>query len=252
VLYMPTQPSAKNKAFWDRAKSAASSRNTSPRGSLSIELPPRGGKNEQQARPFTAQSTLSTMFDGNFDFMSHTDMSPPPVRVRPQPAYTPAPSAYTTPAPTTEGGSDAEEDYTDFGMLVDLDQDTDEEDDGVWSAAVTSPTEPTFLSRGMVGSFRLNQHRAKQESSMASHPDSRASTSEINALQTGRRGAGNAPITPARKRRMSKDLNRTHSGIRKPTLPSGSPLSARRPRSRGQSLSGRLDQTFSPGLPLKK
>ena len=45
VLYMPTQPSAKNKAFWDRARSAASSQNTSPRGSLSIELPPRGGKN---------------------------------------------------------------------------------------------------------------------------------------------------------------------------------------------------------------
>jgi hypothetical protein len=252
VLYMPTQPSAKNKAFWDRARNAAGSQNTSPRGSMSIELPRRGGKDEPAARPFTAQSTLATMFDGNFDFMSHTEMSPPPIRIRPQSSYTPAPSAFTTPAPT-EGGSDLEEEeYPDFGMLVDLDQDSDEEDDGTWSAAVTSPTEPTFLSRGMVGSFRLNQHRAKQESSMASHPDSRASTSEINALQTGRRGAGNAPITPARKRRMSKDLNRTHSGIRKPTLPSGSPLSARRPRSRGQSLSGRLDQTFTPGLPLKK
>jgi hypothetical protein len=254
VLYIPTQPSAKNKAFWDRARNVAGSQNTSPRGSMSIELPRRGGKDEPAARPFTAQSTLATMFDGNFDFMSHTEMSPPPIRIRPQSSYTPAPSAFTTPAPT-EGGSDLEEEeeYPDFGMLVDLDQDSDEEDDGTWSAAVTSPTEPTFLSRGMVGSFRLNQHRAKQESSMASHPDSRASTSEINALQTGRRGAGNAPITPARKRRMSKDLNRTHSGIRKPTLPSGaSPLSARRPRSRGQSLSGRLDQTFTPGLPLKK
>lgn len=252
VLYMPTNPSAKNKAFWDRARSTVGSRNTSPRGSMSIELPPRGGKIEQPARPFTAQSTLSTMFDGNFDFMSQNDMSPPPIRARAQTLYTPAPSAFTTPAPTEGGASDADEEYTDFGMLVDLDQDSDEEDDGTWSAAVTSPTEPTFLSRGMVGSFRLNQDRAKQESSMASHPDSRASTSEFNALQTGRRGAGNAPITPARKRRMSKDLNRTHSGIRKPTLPSGSPLSARRPRSRGQSLSGRLDQTFSPGLALKK
>jgi hypothetical protein len=255
VLYMPTQPSAKNKAFWDRARSAVTNRDNSPRGSMSIELPPRrGGKDEQPARPFTAQSTLSTMFDGNFDFMSHHDMSPPRSRPRAQSSYTPytpAPSAFTTPAPT-EGGSDADEEYTDFGMLVDLDQDSDEEEDGTWSAAVTSPTEPTFLSRGMVGSFRLNQHRAKQESSMASHPDSRASTSEMNALQTGRRGAGNAPITPARKRRMSKDLNRTHSGIRKPALPSGSPLSARRPRSRGQSLSGRLDQTFSPALSLEK
>jgi hypothetical protein len=252
VLYMPTQPSAKNKAFWDRARNAVGGQNTSPRGSMSIELPRRGGgKDEPSARPFTAQSTLATMFDGNFDFMSHTEMSPPPIRTRPQSSYTPAPSTFTTPAPT-EGGSDLEEEYPDFGMLVDLDQDSDEEEDGGWAAAVTSPTEPTFLSRGMVGSFRLNQHRAKQESSMASHPDSRASTSEINALQTGRRGAGNAPITPARKRRMSKDLNRTHSGIRKPNLPSGSPLSARRPRSRGQSLSGRLDQTFTPGLPLKK
>ena len=248
VLYMPTQPPAKNKAFWDRAKSAASSRNTSPRGSLSIELPNRHGKEDQRARPFTAQSTLSTMFDGNFDFMRHNDISPPPVRTRPQSSYTVAPSTFTTPAPT-EIGSDADEDYPDFGMLIDLDQDSDEENEEAWAGAVTSPTEPTFLSRGMVGSFRLNQHRAKQESSLASHPDSRASTSEVNALQTGRRGAGNAPITPARKRRMSKDLNRTNSGIRKPTAPAmASPLASRRPRSRGQSLSGRLDQTLAPGF----
>jgi hypothetical protein len=249
VLYMPTQPPAKNKAFWDRAKSAAASRNTSPRGSMSIELPNRHGKEDQKPRPFTAQSTLSTMFDGNFDFMRHNDISPPPpVRVRPQSSYTQAPSAFTTPAPT-EIGSDADEDYPDFGMLIDLDQDSDEENEESWSNAVTSPTEPTFLSRGMVGSFRLNQHRAKQESSLASHPDSRASTSEMNALQTGRRGAGNAPITPARKRRMSKDLNRTNSGIRKPAAPAmASPLASRRPRSRGQSLSGRLDQTLAPGF----
>lgn len=252
VLYMPKQPDAKNKAFWDRARSAASSRNTSPRGSMSIELPGRNSKDEQPIRPFTAQSTLSTMFDGNFDFMRQNEISPPPVRVRPQSSYTPAPSAFTTPAPT-EQGSDADEEYPDFGMLIDLDQDSDDEDDGTWSAAVTSPTEPTFLSRGMVGSFRLNQDRAKQESSLASHPDSRASTSEFNALQTGRRGAGNAPITPARKRRVSKDLNRTNSGIRKPAAPSiSSPLSARRPRSRGQSLSGRLDQTLSPAFSMKK
>lgn len=252
VLYMPTNPSAQNKAFWERAKSAASSRNTSPRGSLSITLPGRGGKEEQQARPFTAQSTLSTMFDGNFDFMQHNDVSPPPVRTAPMSTYTPSQSAFTTPAPT-DAGSDADEDYPDFNMLVDLDQDSDEDNDGTWSAAVTSPTEPTFLSRGMVGSFRLNQHRAKQESSLASHPDSRASTSEVNALQSGRRGAGNAPITPARKRRMSRDMNKTHSGIRKPAAPAiGSPLASRRPRSRGQSLSGRLDQTLSPGYSLKQ
>lgn len=253
VLYMPTQPSAKTKAFWDRAKTAASSRDNSPRGSMSITLPGRGGKEDQPARPFTAQSTLSTMFDGNFDFMQQNEFSPPPApRTAPASSYAPTQSAFTTPAPTEEG-SDADEDYPDFGMLIDLDQDSEEEDDGTWSNAVTSPTEPTFLSRGMVGSFRLNQHRAKQESSLASHPDSRASTSEVNALQTGRRGAGNAPITPARKRRVSKDLSRTNSGIRKPGAPSiGSPLNSRRPRSRGQSLSGRLDQTLSPGYSMQK
>lgn len=252
VLYMPTQPSAQNKAFWERAKSAASSRNNSPRGSMSITLPGRGGKDEQQPRPFTAQSTLSTMFDGNFDFMQQSDVSPPPPRTAPLSSYAPSQSAFTTPAPT-DAGSDADEDYPDFNMLVDLNQDSDDDDPDDWSAAVTSPHEPTFLSRGMVGSFRLNQHRAKQESSLASHPDSRASTSEVNALQSGRRGAGNAPITPARKRRLSRDLNRTNSGIRKPATPAiGSPLSARRPRSRGQSLSGRLDQTLSPGYSLKQ
>ena len=199
------------------------------------------------------------MFNGSFDFMQSSDMTPP-VRLtsRPsfhqpsfsQPSLAPAMSTFTS--ATTDEGSDAEDDYQDFDMLINLDQDSDNEDEPSWSATPTqkaSPVEePTFLSRGVVGSFRLNQDRAKQESSLPLDPASRASTSEQNALQTGRRGAGNTPITPARKKRVSKDLSRTGSGIRKPTTPSfSSPLASRR-RSRGQSLSGRLDQTLAPAF----
>lgn len=260
VLYMPTEPSAKHKAFWDRARSAATSRDSSPRGSMSITLPSGDGKDDLPARPFTAQSTLSTMFNGSFDFMQAGDLTPQ-ARLTPRPSFhqpsfsqpslTPAMSTFTA-ATTDEASDDGNEIYQDFDMLINLDQDSDNDDEPSWSAAptqVTSPVEePTFLSRGMVGSFRLNQDRAKQESSLPLDPASRASTSEHNALQTGRRGAGNTPITPARKKRISKDLSRTGSGIRKPTTPAlSSPLASRR-RSRGQSLSGRLDQTLGPAF----
>jgi hypothetical protein len=88
-------------------------------------------------------------------------------------------------------------------------------------------------NRGVIGSFRRNQHFTKHISSQASHPAQRASTHEFNALQKGRRGAANTPITPARKKRASQDLTPNRGGVRKSM---SSPLTSRRPRSRGNSL----------------
>lgn len=94
--------------------------------------------------------------------------------------------------------------------------------------------------QGIVGSFRRNQYQAKHFSSLASHPAKRASASEYNALQKGRRGAANTPMTPARKKRASQDLTPISSsvaGISKKNA--SSPLmSSRRQRSRGNSLLG--------------
>lgn len=246
VLYMPSQPSEKHKAFWDRAKSAASSRDSSPRGSMSIELPSRVTNDNAPQRPFTAQSTLATMFDGNMDFMRTNEITPQS-RQLPQDRFVPMPmpSSFHSIATTDDGSDEFDEDFT---MLIDMDAESDTDapsPGGNTSDAAPAKVAPAFFTHGTVGSFRLNQHRARHESSMASHPDSRASTSEQNALQSGRRGAGNAPITPARKKRVSKDMSRTNSGVRKPTTPAmSSPLASR--RSRGQSLTGRLDHTLTP------
>jgi hypothetical protein len=95
--------------------------------------------------------------------------------------------------------------------------------------------------RGLVGSFRHNQNFAKHVSSLASHPAKRASTHEANALQKGRRAAANTPMTPARKKRISQDLTTTGAGIKKAI---SSPLAGKRPRSRGGSASGNLNQTL--------
>lgn len=258
VLYMPTKPPEKHKAFWERAKSAATSRESSPRGSMSLNLPFNSATDHvTPQRPFTAQSTLATMFDGNMDFMRYNDMTALH-RQDLAKALVPVPSStyssgITTAAnitvATTDEASEMEDDFTDFTMLVDMDPDSDTEDapSPAGTTSPTKPTQPTFLSHGMVGSFRLNQHRAKEESSLASHPASRASTSESNALQSGRRGAGNAPITPARKKRTSKDMSFTGSGIRKsgPSAMS-SPLARR--NSRPKSRTGHLDHTLTPGF----
>ncbi|GAM90521.1 hypothetical protein ANO11243_085650 [Dothideomycetidae sp. 11243] len=56
-------------------------------------------------------------------------------------------------------------------------------------------------SKGLVHSFRMNQHYAKHIASYAADPTVRYSTSEMNAMQTGRRKAANTPITPLRKKR---------------------------------------------------
>ncbi|KAF2147837.1 hypothetical protein K461DRAFT_298448 [Myriangium duriaei CBS 260.36] len=56
-------------------------------------------------------------------------------------------------------------------------------------------------SKGLVHSFRMNQHYAKHLASYAADPTVRYSTSELNAMQSGRRKAANTPITPMRKKR---------------------------------------------------
>lgn len=75
-------------------------------------------------------------------------------------------------------------------------------------------------NKALVGSFRRNQHIAKQVGSMASHPGLRASTSEVNAMQTGRRAAANTPITPLRKKRIGKNVGSRSSPMLSPPIKS--------------------------------
>lgn len=151
---------------------------------------------------------------------------------------------------TTTNTDDSDTEQNDISMqdFIDI-QGSGSDSDDPQSASITSPTEADMMSslsssglldhfdqcRGVVGSFRQNQHQARHLSSLASHPAKRASAHEYNALQRGKRGAANTPMTPVRRNRASQDLSANAAGIRKSL---SSPHTTRRPRSRGNSLVG--------------
>ena len=248
----PSQPLEKEKQFWDRARSANSSQRGSPRGSYMTM--PNPGADSFPAQPFTAQSTLGSMFNGNLDILHNNDaagfaskMVLPPMTGPPRSSFT----ATTATEPSDIG-------FEDINMQDFVDIDDSETEDDAAPPGTLPPMLPStsgsFTSDngnndsqqadllghfdqcvGAVGSFRRNQNQAKHISSLASHPAKRASTHEYNALQKGRRGAANTPMTPARKKRASQDFSSTAGGIRKSM---NSPLTSRRPRSRGNSLAG--------------
>jgi hypothetical protein len=200
------------------------------------------------------------MFDGNLDFLANNDeigiskeflMPAKNHSVR---------SAFAAPANVPDEANapfaSSNVNLEDFVQISDSDSDMAD----VPSAPLTSPITESFslftndespITRldnadlldhfdqqpGLVSSFRNNQTHARHASSLAAHPASRAQTSEANALQKGRRAAANVPITPARKKRGSQDLDITGAGIRKAPV---SPLAQRRRRSRGNSLSQTL------------
>ncbi|KAF2764190.1 hypothetical protein EJ03DRAFT_356001 [Teratosphaeria nubilosa] len=259
----PTKPTEKDRAFWARMRSANSSRSSTPRSSVScsVQTP---GPSSMMPRPLTAQSTLATMFDGNLDVLN--GVSPtgldelfglPP---RAQTSFTEAMAA-------ADSDEEMEEQLNihDFIQMDDSDDDSDGAEDSVLASPIQSEVFDPFRpasshgvsgglldhleqQRGLVGSFRRNQNFAKHVSSLPSNPNRRAALSELNALQKGRRSAGNTPITPARKNRNSQEL--TGAGVRKATA---SPLTARRPRSRGNSLSSAaLQQTLGPDLEMRQ
>lgn len=248
----PTRPAENEKAFWERAKMAARSRSSTPR-TPSLDDMPR--------RPFTAKSTLFNMFDGNLDILRNNDEMG--IAQDLFPSLVPRHSSLST--DTLAEDSEPEVKDLDMQEFIDMDDSDSDIDRPQSSSSIMSPTQSelcdSFSSldarrndslldhldrqRGLVGSFRNNQNVVKHVSSLPAHPASRASASEHNALQKGRRAAANTPITPARKKRVSQDLNLTGAGVRKAI---SSPLAGRRPRSRGGSLSGNLHQTLGPDL----
>ena len=243
----PTKPSERDRAFWERARSAASSRGGTQRSSgyWNMRTPGR----ELPQRPFTAQSTLGSMFNGNLDILRNNDVSGIAGDLFPEmlPRHDPI---FATASMAEESDDELPEVNMEDFLEMDQSESEDEEEEEQSSMLVTSPSQdaatPNGLTpsrndrlldhldqqRGLVGSFRRNQNNAKHFSSLAANPASRASTSEHNALQKGKRAAANIPVTPARKKRTSQDL--TGAGVRKA---GGSPLANRRPRSRGSSIS---------------
>ncbi|CAK4032784.1 Hypothetical predicted protein [Lecanosticta acicola] len=258
----PTKPPEKDRAYWERARQALNSRDGSPSDSVSWtrstpQLP------NQPKRPFTARSTLGTMFDGNLDFLRNNDENGiVPKRFLVAARNDSMQSSMTS---TTMTGEDESEDESTVNMTEFLQIEESSDDDEAPSAGILSPSKDFFgdaifesspmashehgnglLSHfdqqpGLISSFRNNQNHARHVSSLAANPAKRAQTSEANALQKGRRSAANTPITPARKKRVSQDLDLTGAGIKK----NASPLvQKQRRRSRGNSLSG-IHQTLT-------
>lgn len=246
----PSNPPEDQKAFWENARRARLKPSGSRRGS-GIGLPSPGSESIPD-RPFTAKSTLGTMFNGNLDLLRNNESrESEPVFFPPQ--LSNAQQSFTGTTATEDSDDDVDINMQDFIEM----SDTDSDDGRPVSSHVDSPSESEMysssqnlgmensspgllnhfeLNRGLVGSFRRNQQHTKHFSSLASHPAKRASAHEYNALQKGRRGAANTPMTPARKKRASQDLTQNSAGVRKSI---NSPLTARRPRSRGNSIASK-------------
>ncbi|KAK1820682.1 hypothetical protein LTR12_004846 [Friedmanniomyces endolithicus] len=255
-IHPPQNPTEKDKAFWTRVNTVNAARGSTPRASTQYSMRTVAVENLPR-RPFTAQSTLGSMFNGNLDILRNNDASGIAGDLFPD--LVSRTNSFTE---TLAGDSESETEEVNMQDFIDMDSDESDSEEPTSASTISSAAGPrdSFSSadtsrndsllnhldqqRGLVGSFRRNQNLAKQVSSLASHPVKRASTLESNALQKGRRAAANIPITPARKKRVSQDLSLTGAGVRKAV---GSPLAGRRPRSRGGSLSG-LHQTLGPSL----
>ena len=252
----PATPPVKDKAFWDRAQSANNSRDASP-GKSYLTMPAPGADSIPD-RPFTTESTLGLMFQGNLDILRNNDVNgivdaTPVVERMPPPAMVTSQTSFVS----TTSMDDSDTDHQDINMqdfidFSDDDSDTDEALassmmtpeqaclDSYMASGTTSRRGSDFMDhfdqyRNVVGAFRRNQNQAKHVSSLASHPAQRAKAHEFNGFQKGRRGAANTPMTPARKKRISQDLTLNGASVRKSI---SSPFSARRPRSRGNSHAG--------------
>lgn len=248
TFYPAKIQTAADKRFWQRMKHLYHNRTSSPR--TSVQLTP---EDETVLDPMSQQETPNEFFDF-FGALRPDQVIGPPE------AFMPFTNIDATGDITEDmiGHSNSvdeeeEEDeldaFFDFGEESDEDEEMpDESDAGETPWKKTSSPFPPLSSkatkkasddllahldrnRGLVGSFRRNQHYAKQIGSMAADPTARASTSEMNAMQAGRRSAGNTPITPLRKKRASKDV-----GLR--LSPMGSPMTKGSNKKKGPSRGG--------------
>lgn len=247
----PLNPPEKDRAYWDRARKAMGSRDVSPNGSITcVRSTPRTASIPQ--RPFTAKSTLGTMFDGNLDFLRNNDENGIAQGLIASARNNATRASFTSTTVTDESTAEADDNVNmaDFVQLDDSDSDMEEPQSATSEffddASVFTPQSGNNADllghfdqrRGLVSSFRNNQNHARHVSSLAANPAKRAQTSEANALQKGRRAAANTPMTPARKNRASQDI--TGAGVKK----NASPLVQKHRRSRGSSLSG-IQQTLA-------
>lgn len=236
--------SAADKQLWQRMhflsnnNSRATSRTTSPR--QSVQLTPSG-----ESDPGMSIGDENEFFDSFGALRTDQVIGPPE-------AFTPFVDVTASGAVTHDDGAiaGAEEEQDPMCFLNFDDEDEDEEMPDESDNNLASPTTNQSFSqlsnttssqpggfdllahldrRGVVGSFRRNQHFAKHVGSLPSHPALRASLSETNAMQTGRRAAANTPITPLRKKKANKVVGARNSPITSPLVTKSPPLKKKGP-----------------------
>jgi len=230
ILFPAKIQSAADAQFWTRLQKIYNSRDSSPQTQVHMSqeynsLPRRSPGGIDDVAFFNALGSLRT-----------NQVVGPPEAFMPFTSIDAAGSV--TEDMSMQSVSDAgEEDYL---TLVNFDSESDEDlpdnadaMDVSWKTSMAFPARVTKnttrresdsddllahldRNRGLVGSFRRNQHIAKHIGSLASHPSLRASTSELNAMQSGRRAAANTPITPLRKKRMGRSVGMRDSPIASP------------------------------------
>ena len=253
--YFPARiQSDADKRFWQRLQQMYSNRNTSPR--MSVQLTPDEDGNFGDLSAQGTDLNTGGIFDSFGALRADQVIGPAEAFM----AFTNFDSAgnATEDNSVNSGSEDGHEDIMDFlNFSGDDDEDeAPEESDAVDSPWTTTTSFPYVSSKngsrrpsasddllahldrhsGLVGSFRRNQQFAKHVGSLAMHPGMRASTSEMNAMQTGRRAAANTPITPLRKRRIGKNVGMRSSPIMSP--PSKTPIKRKGP-ARGSFGKGR-------------
>ncbi|GAB7355571.1 hypothetical protein MBLNU459_g6043t1 [Dothideomycetes sp. NU459] len=209
--------------FWQRLKSLAnsraSSRNTSPR--MSVQLTPTDEGGPTPGRHLSIDSGSNAFFDESGALLADQILGPAEAFL-PFTSVSAGGDITFDDANQATTGDEEEQDplsFLDFGSDEDEDDEMPDESDSLMSPS-TSASFPHFSGttkspgfdllahldahRGVVGSFRRNQQFARHVGSLPSHPAMRASTSESNAMQTGRRAAANTPITPLRKKKTAK------------------------------------------------
>lgn len=246
-IWPASRPTGQDKAFWksyyvieSENTSRAASRNSSPRMSIQM-TPTEDSDSNMPSRTMSIDS--SNMIDGVFDEQGKLIADQV---LGPMEAFLPFMDVNTSgmmmeddslqTSLQAESGADEEQDplasFVDFGE-DDEDEDMADEADNLMSptGSQSFPHLSTQASsnsggfdllahldrrRGVVGSFRRNQQIAKHVGSLPSHPALRASASESNAMQSGRRAAANTPITPLRKKKGLKGVGARNSPITSP------------------------------------
>ncbi|KAK4956999.1 hypothetical protein LTR66_011702 [Elasticomyces elasticus] len=235
IVYPPKFPSESDKVWFGRARSAGSSRLTSRQNSIqSSQTLPIDEDNHMRAELFGTvdQPGLDSLFDPLTNRFKSEAFNWSATSLQSSLNLGSTGAILTDQDLHSSTLAEQENLYTDFLDFPESDSDCEitEEDALIspstadfpcYSSVTQESDDPKNLlahfdrRKGVVGSFRRNQSQAKHMSALPSSPALRASTSERNAMQHGKKAAANIPMGPGRKKvsRSPKSRSVVHSPL---------------------------------------